>query len=696
MRLFRRIAEAMGAQCGWLFPWVPVFLGCGIGLYFQIRWEPPVLMLWLAFLPAALIFFHARAGEVAGPLLAALGLICAGFGLAGMRAHAVAGPVIDFRYYGAIEGRVVDIDRSASDATRLTLDNVVLERMDPNDVPRHVRVSLHGDLQPLKPLPGMTVILTGHLGPPGGAVEPGGFDFRRHAWFQQIGAVGYTRTPVLMLEPPPRGFASGLTVTRARMALSAHVQSVLEGETGAFAAAIMTGDRAGMGADTLQDLRDTNLAHLLAISGLHMGLLAGFVFGTLRLALLLVPRVRHHWPVKKIAATGALVAAAAYLGLSGGNVATERAFIMVAAALTALLLDRRALSLRSVAIAALVVLILQPEALLGPGFQMSFAATTALVAVFERLSAARAGRKWPGWLGPVLSVFVSSAVAGAATAPVGMAHFNQASVYGLLANLVSVPVMGVVVVPLGVVAGLLMPLGLDWIALHVMALGLDWILWVARAVSDWPGSVRPVVAPPPVVLPTIAAGGLVLCLWRGRARLAGLIPVAVAVALWSQTQRPDVLIADNGSLVGIMTPQGRGLSRDQGAGFIADNWLENDGRGGTQDDAARRWPGTHRNRFAQADSTVGQVIHVQGKRAARLLTRCVSDQIVVASVDIAIDGTCRVFDPVTLGATGSVALWSTPGGLRVETASERSGRRLWLGAEPARPGLAILRFRSGQ
>ena len=692
---FRRFAEAMGAQRGCLFPWVPVVLGCGIGLYFQIKWEPPVLMLWLAFLPGGLIVLHAR-GEVAGPLLAAFGLICVGFGLAGLRANAVAGPVIDFRYYGAIEGRVVEIDRSASDAMRLTLDQVVLERMDPGDVPRHVRVSLHGDLQPLDPLPGMTVILTGHLGPPGGAVEPGGFDFRRHAWFQQIGAVGYTRTPVLMLGPPPEGLLSGLPITRARMALSAHVQSVLEGETGAFAAAIMTGDRAGMGKETLLDLRDTNLAHLLAISGLHMGLLAGFVFGTLRLALLLVPRARHHWPVKKIAAVGALVAAAAYLALSGGNVATERAFIMVAAALTALLLDRRALSLRSVAIAALVVLILQPEALLGPGFQMSFAATTALVAVFERLSAARAGRKWPGWLGPVLSVIVSSAVAGAATAPVGMAHFNQASVYGLLANLVSVPVMGVAVVPLGVVAGLLMPFGLDWMALHVMALGLDWILGVARVVADWPGSVRPVVAPGPAVLPMIAAGGLFLCLWRGRARLAGLIPMAVAVALWSQTPRPDVLIADNGTLVGVMTPEGRGLSRDQGAGFIADNWLENDGRGGTQADAAQRWPGAVANRLAEAASEVGPVIHVQGKRAAELLTRCEAGQIVVSSVEIAINGECRVFDPVTLGASGSVALWSTSDGLRVETARERAGQRLWLGASPVRPRLALFRFPSAQ
>ncbi|CAN0589484.1 unnamed protein product, partial [Ectocarpus sp. 12 AP-2014] len=177
--------------------------------------------------------------------------------------------------------------------------------------------SLHGTQGYLDPKPGQVVILTGHLSPPGGAVEPGGFDFRRHAWFLRLGAVGYTRKPVLLLEPA----GEGLRVARMRLWLSARVQAALPGERGAFAAAIMTGDRSGMGQDTLQVLRDSNLAHLLAISGLHMGLLAGFVFAALRVALLLHPHVRHHWPVKKLAAGSALLAASGYLALSGGNVA---------------------------------------------------------------------------------------------------------------------------------------------------------------------------------------------------------------------------------------------------------------------------------------------------------------------------------------------------------------------------------------
>lgn len=670
------LSRVMLRQRGHLFPWAPVALACGIGLYFSLRFEPAVTVIWTALGAGALVLVQGRLGPVFGPLLAALALVAMGFGLAGMRAHQMAGPLLDFRYYGAIEGRVIKIDRSASDAVRLTLDQVVLERMDPGEVPHRVRVSLHGEQGFIAPSPGMVVILTGHLSAPGGAVEPGGFDFRRHAWFLRLGAVGYTRNPVLMLEPP----GSGLWVAKARMTLSARVQAALPGETGAFGAAIMSGDRSGMGQETLEALRATNLAHLLAISGLHMGLVAGFVFGALRLGLLMVPHFRFRWPVKKIAAAGALVAAAGYLALSGGNVATERAFIMVAAGLTALMLDRRALSLRSVAIAALVVLLFQPEALLGPGFQMSFAATTALVAVFERLSMAQ--RAWPRWLAPVMSVVLSSAVAGAATAPVGMAHFNQVAVYGLVANLISVPVMGILVVPLGVVAALLMPLGLDWIALKGMALGLDWILRVAAVVAEWEGATRPVVAPGPWVLPLIAVGGLVLCLWRGRGRLVGLAPMALAVALWTQTERPPVLISDSGSLVGVMTEAGRGLSRARGSGFVAGNWLENDGKGGDQESAAGLWPGEIAGRVARTQEQGWEVIHLQGKRAAAEVTRCAPRQIVVASVPLDLSGGCMIIDPPWLKQTGSVALIPGPEGVRVVTDADLSGRRLWHGAGP--------------
>ncbi|MDU8911482.1 ComEC/Rec2 family competence protein [Aestuariicoccus sp. MJ-SS9] len=672
-RASRWVEAVVLGQRGHMFPRVPVLLACGIGTFFLLRFEPaPAVLLGVAGGGLAGVTLQRWLPPVLAIICLAVALWALGFALAGARAHQVAAPVLDFRYYGPVEGRIVAIDRSGSDAVRLTLDRVVLERMAPQDTPARVRVSLHGAQGFTTPQPGATVILTGHLSAPGGAVEPGGFDLRRHAWFQQLGAVGYTRTPMLLLHPPD----GALPVFALRMAISARLQAALPGETGAFAAAVTAGDRSGMGQDTLQALRDTNLAHLLAISGLHMGLLAGFVFATLRVGLVLIPHVGLRWPVKKIAAGGALTAAAGYLALSGGNVATERAFVMVAVALVAVMLDRRALSLRAVAMAALIVLMLRPEALLGPGFQMSFAATTALVAVFAVLRDLET-ESIPRWARPFMGLVISSAVAGLATAPVALAHFNQMAHYGLLANLMSVPMMGLVVVPGAVAAALLSVIGLEWVALWGMGLGLDWILGVARTIAAWDGAVGPVVAPPGAVLPVLSLGALFVCLWQGRARALGLVPVALAIGLWTQAERPAVLVADNGALIGVMTEDGRGLSKTKGSGFVARVWLENDGRGGTQESAAANWPGKIEDRVARARLGGGELLHVQGKRAGRALAGCTPGDVVVSSAPLRLTGGCRVFDPDSLRQTGSVAIFDTPEGLRFETARDRSGQRLW-------------------
>lgn len=591
-----RLADRLtGPLRGRLFLWVPVCLGFGIGGYFALPREP-VTGEWAALAVAVLaLALWARGGRYGlgvGPLALGLALAGAGAGLAGMRSHMVAAPVLEWRYYGAVEGRIVAIDRSVSDAVRLTLDDVVLERVTPARTPARVRVALHGMAGDfVTPVPGLRVMLTGHLGPPGGAVEPGGFAFRRIAWFDRLGAVGYTRSPVLALAAPEPGPA--LMVTRLRMRISGAVQDRLPGAPGAFAAAVLTGDRSGIGQTTMEDLRRSNLAHLLAISGLHMGLLTGFVFAALRLALALAMPLALRIPARKIAAVGALAAGAFYLALSGGNVATERAFIMVAVMLMAVLADRRAISLRSVAMAAVVVLALRPEALLGAGFQMSFAATIALVAVFGALRQQPDWRSFGRrrWLRPVLSLVVCSVVAGLATAPVAAVHFNRVAEYGLLANVATVPLMGSVIIPAAVVAAVLTPLGLQAPALWAMEQGARWILMVAAWVAGLEGAVFPVAQAPPVVLPMMAVAGVWLVLWPGRARWAGAAGIALALVVWGQGARPTLLIADTGGLVGVMTPAGRALSKPRGDGFVAEKWLEADGDSATQADAAARWTG---------------------------------------------------------------------------------------------------------
>lgn len=656
-------------QRGHLFPWAPVCLAVGIGSYFMLSIEPDALV-YAAFGVLGSICAAAAMRWPGGwaALAWAVVLAATGFGLAGLRAHQAAAPVLDWRYYGAIEGRVVALDRSASDAIRVTLDRVMLEHVAPTRRPDRVRISLHGPPADLKP--GQRIMTTGHLSPPQGPVEPGGFDFRRHAWFQGLGAVGYTRNPVLTIAPARAG-QEGLGVFALRMEASRRVREILPGDVGGFAAAVTTGDRSGVGQEALNALRASNLAHLLAISGLHMGLLAGFVFAVLRVSLSLVPSVALRIPVKKVAAIGALAAAAVYLALSGGNVATERAFIMVAVVLLAVLVDRRAFSLRAVAMAALIVLCLRPQAMLGPGFQMSFAATTALIAFFGWLRDADLP-KAPGWAKPVLGVLMSSAIAGLATAPVGAAHFNTLSHYGLIANLVSVPLMGVLVIPAAVVALCLAPLGLEAIGLTPMGWGLAWILGVARTVSELEGSQGYVAGPGPIVLPMMALGMLWLMLWQGRARLAGVLPVVAAFAIWSQAQRPDVLVADTGGLVGVMTNEGRALSKPRGAGFVAQNWLENDGDGADQGNAALRWPGAA-GKVRVMTAGTAEIIHVIGKTGAAQISSCTESQVVIASVPLRLDGPCDVFDSKRLLRTGSLAI--TDKG--ITTARQAAGQRLW-------------------
>ncbi|ANT59119.1 competence protein [Salipiger sp. CCB-MM3] len=681
-----RISRLLGVPAGWglsalrrqrghLFPWVPVCFGLGIALYFALPYEPvPEALLFSALMGGGLLLFCLRMASDQSVLPLVFGLVLLGLAVAGGRAHLVAAPQLAGRYYGPIEGRVVQIDRARSDALRLTLDDLRLQGLPADHQPRRVRIALHGDpdvqARVLQPAPGQRVMLTGHLLPPGDPVEPGGFDFRRHAWFQELGGVGYTRTPVLLLAPPE----GGQYLFRTRMALSRHVQAQLPGEIGAFAAALMTGDRSAMGQETLEALRHSNLAHLLAISGLHMGLLAGFVFAALRIALLLPRRSRHHWPGKKIAAVGALLAAAAYMALSGGNVATQRAFIMVAVMLGAVLADLRALSLRAVALAALIVLTLRPEALLGPGFQMSFAATTALVRVFESAGSGRLMRLAPV-ARPLVTLLLSSATASLATVPFSMAHFNILSRYGLLANLLAVPAMGLVAVPMAVLSALLLPFGLDALALQGMALALRWILTVAERVSALQGAVVPVVAPAPAVLPLLIGGGLLVLLWQGRGRWMGAVPVLAGAFLWMETVRPLLLISETGRLVGLMTEEGRALSRNVGSGFVAESWLENDGQAGGQPAAAALWP-VSESKLRRAATADQQIVHVIGAREAQKVTGCAGATILVSSAPMLRREGCMVFDPVGLQVTGAVALYEAPDGIRIEAAKGPSAR-LW-------------------
>ncbi|PTX55917.1 competence protein ComEC [Litoreibacter ponti] len=687
-----RVSGALGRQQGHLFAWTPVCLGTGVGLYFALPVEPPLaaliaMALGLGITWTILRVLGVHRGTWASIVLWALTLIALGTSLASLRTSHVAAPVLSYRYYGPIEGRVVAIDRSASEKMRLTLDQVRLDRVPLERRPLRVRVSLHGPEVISDIRPGDTVMTTGHLGPPSGPVEPGGFDFQRHLWFKQLGALGYTRNPVLRsgswVDAP---WSFPIWLYAKRLDIADAIKSRMGGTEGPFAAAILTGHRADLDAEAVEVLRASNLAHLLAISGLHMGLITGAVFALVRLCLSLIPPVALRVEARKLAAVAAFAAAFVYLGVSGASIATQRAFIMVSVMLLALCLDRPALSLRAVAIAALIVLVFTPEALIGPGFQMSFAATVALVAVFAAVRDFGLFSGLPRWARGTASLVLSSFIAGLATAPIAAAHFNQIAQYGLLANVLSVPVMGLVVMPGALVAGLLSAVGLEWIGLEVMRLGLAWILGVAHFVAGLGGSTSAVVAPGPMVLPLVTLGGLMLCLWQGAGRVAGVVPVLLSFALWAQTERPAVLISETGRLLGVMQDGVRVLNKPKGDGFAARVWLENDGDPVDQVQAAARADLSPN----QVDLEVGPLRLIMDARNPEKIDvsrLCRADAyLLLPRVETPLPDGCLGWTAGDLIKDGAIALHIEDRGVRVVTSRALQGQRMWVPRARGAPG----------
>lgn len=660
---------------GYFFVWLPVFLGAGIAVYFSLLAEPdPRWLPWIFCASGALPLVFRRL-PAALPAIWAVSFAATGFALAGWHAHRATAPILEWRYYGPIEGRVVGLDRSASDKLRITLDQVRLDRIPPHERPARVRVSLHGEQRYLDPQPGQIIMMTGHLSPPSGPVEPGGFDFQRHAWFQQLGGVGYTRVPALLQAPAERG-AFGIEIFRLRMTLSNAIKARMPGREGAFASAILTGDRSDVDQDALVALRASNLAHLLAISGLHMGMLTGVVFLMVRMGFALFPGVAMRTNPKKIAAVAAFIVAISYLAISGASVATQRAFIMVAVMLIAVCLDRRALTLRAVAVAALVVLVLSPESLAGPGFQMSFAATTALVAIFAEIRDRQLMLGWPRWLRNVASLVISSGIAGLATAPFGAFHFNQMSQWGLIANLLSVPVMGTVVMPGAVLSAVLSLVGLEQAGIEVMRWGIKWILFIAETVGGWENAVRRIPSPGAWVLPLLGLGGAGICLARGKARLGGVAALAGAFGLWSVAERPALLVSDTGTLIGLMTPEGRALNKPKGEGFVSGAWLENDGDGADQEAASLRSDMTRKDARIRVGGQDVAFIVDKELTASDVARLCAGADLLILP-QTKIEPGCPAITERSLRRSGALAIDAGEDGLRIITTRDLRGDRLW-------------------
>ena len=518
------------------FYFLPVALAVGSLLYFTAQSEPnPYIAPALAAIIAIGCFF---AREAVRTILPRLALVCAvGFAVADLRADILSTRTLAVPTVLELEGVVARAEFRANGSVRYTLrtDGAsfdVIRFTERRPLERH--------------LPGHRIAVRVRAEPPAGAIWPGGYDFAFWAWFDGRGAQGYALTPTKRLG----GEASGVAALRAK--LSERIREQAPGDGGALAAALLTGDRSGLSQDAQEAMRASGLAHVLAISGLHMALLTGLVFALTQRTMLFLFRRAVEFPVRKWAAATALGTAFIYLLLSGFAVSTQRAFVMVAVMLVAVMFDRRALTLRNVALAALVVLSMQPEAVFHPGFQMSFAAAGALISVYAAIRRRFGDRpSEPGVLirigKPVAALSLTSFVAGLATAPFAIHHFGQVAAYGLLANLLAMPIVSVVVMPLVVGTGLLLPFGLEGIPLFVLARVNDIVLgvagWVASFGAWWKFGELSGTA-----LAIISAGFVTLIVFRTSLRWIGLPAVALGILVPAFESEPIVVVRENGRI----------------------------------------------------------------------------------------------------------------------------------------------------
>uniref|UniRef100_UPI0022EA422E ComEC/Rec2 family competence protein n=1 Tax=Falsiroseomonas oryzae TaxID=2766473 RepID=UPI0022EA422E len=559
-------AAAIGlvaTQHGRFGPWLAVALGAGVLAYFQPAEEPGWDALWLVPPLLALAVLVARRAPLSGWAIGMLAAGLLGFGMAGWHAARMPAPLDLPTTAVTLTGTVTEVE-TLPEGRRITLRGARIDAQAP--LARSLRIRLRTN-DPAAIAAGDSIRLRALLRPPPPPVAPGAWDFQRAAFFSGLGGSGTALGPVEILSSE----ASGGGFARLRARLETRVESAIPGAAGAVATALLTGSQAAIPPAELEAMRDSGLAHLLSVSGLHMTIVMGAVFATLRLAIALVPWLALRVPGKAVAAVGALAAGLGYTLLTGAQVPMQRCLVMAAIVTLGLLAGRRALTVRTLAIAAAVVMLAAPAELLGPSFQMSFAAVLALAAGWEALR----GRLHPGggWRRRLavaaFALVLTSVLAGAATTPFGLHHFGRLQVYGVAANAVAVPLTSLLVMPAGMIALALMPLGLEAPALWAMGQGVEAILAVARMVAAWPEA-SPVLRPLPGWALAVASLGFCwLGLWRGPLRLAGVPAIVGALAMGMAQPPADLLVTGDGRLVALRTPSGVFLQEQPGATAFA-------------------------------------------------------------------------------------------------------------------------------
>ena len=694
--LINRLTEILYREHDRLLLWAPVFFALGIGVYFTLPYEPPPFLggIVCIVLLGGIVFFW-RYFLIRVVLLALL-LSTAGFSVVSFRSASLSTPILLKKLTPRmITGEVTEVRHYNTGKLHVILENPEF-RADQTELlgGRLHKVRLKIQKFDQLPYPGDIISVRAGLGPPPPPTMPGDFDYARQIWFQGIGAVGYSISVPEITQKSQRAFG---VANHHRLTIAEDIRATIPGDAGGLAAALITGMRDGISWDVAENMRNSGLAHLLAISGLHMGLLCGAAFFFSRFLLSRSEYLALHYPIKKWAAVIAIGAGLVYVYLSGGSVPTVRAFIMAVILFVGVLCDRKAISLRLVAIAAMVILTLTPEVLLSVSFQMSFSAVVALVAAYEKVNV-----KWSsshgqqrGWVRKtgfyVATILFTTLIAELAIAPFALFHFNKLVQYGLVANLLAMPVMASWVMPCVVAYLILAPMGLGELALYPLSYGLEVILFVARTVSHTPGSYSLIPAMDMMPLVIMVLGALWFILWRTGWRKLGIPVVVMGLVLAFMSAQPDILIDNSGRLIGVRNAdQDISLSSLRGGRMAQRRWAQRYGQ-----EKIEKWNYKDQDRLEQDGLSCDKLscLYRPDNKAQEFLIALVQDeqalsedcqnaQVVIGLVPIhmACPSAKLVIDKWDIYHKGGHALWLPSDGAEgivVKTVAGSRGDRPW-------------------
>ena len=560
--------------------WLPVLLGMGIVSYLSLSFEPSLIDSISSLCTGFIFVLFSWKRQSLRYLALGIFIFLLGFASAKLRAEMVDAPVIQQEMKVTVSGNVEEISYSRN-FPRLVLRNLRIDELAKEELPEKIRITVRTKF-PGEIVPGDRVIVNAILLPPPRPVMPRGYDFQRWAFFEQIGATGYAISKVTKLK---WGHEENF-VEELRHNITEYILKNVEGQGGAVAAALITGDRSRISEETKEQMRDAGLAHLLAISGLHISLVSAFFFFSIRFCINLIGSER--FSSKKLAAVISIIGSFVYLVISGMPISAQRAFLMIFLVLLAVLLDRSPTPMRSVAFAAFVILLITPESIVHAGFQMSFMAVICLIAMYEAVT-----RNFPGFfnlqtenqnlknytriLVYPISIMMTTTFAGLATAPFAAYHFNRYAAYGLLGNLAAIPLMSFLVMPMAVIAGLLYPFGMADECLQIMGWGIELIIEIAKFVSGLEGAAGNIKSFSVTSLCIISFGMLWIFLWQTKWRLLGFIPLVIGVYIATQTQKPIFMMSENGKLWAMEIDDKLHL-KNRRKTFTSDQWVSSYGQ----------------------------------------------------------------------------------------------------------------------